>query len=232
MVDPLSAPAGPQPPPRRPTRPALRVLHNQLGALAWSVANFIAPSWTAARHRRQHAAWFIHSDLPLFALPGHWRGTRRLGGVAGFRGRRQSPTSSMLGLAHEDPDGATLSVETYRRAGHAQQDPHLRLALNLWREAALDLPNGRPGLGGDPSALHAFLVRREAALAAGELIWDPVEVLVDDTPKRFLMLREGQWWVARGEVDGVDVVLRGQRFPIERVELVRLASLEPYLTNH
>jgi hypothetical protein len=43
------------------------------------------------------------------------------------------------------------------------------------------------------------------------------------------LLREGERWVAHGDVDGVDLVLRGRRFPVEHLELVRLAGLEPYL---
>jgi hypothetical protein len=210
-------------PRRLPGTVALRHLQGHLGVMAWSVADHLAPGWTAARDRRRHAALFTGTDLPLFGLPAAWRGDRSLGGGTAVTSRGQT-TSSMPGLHHRSPDGGTLSVETHRHLG----DPGpLRswLADKLWRAAA------SPLLGDDPGAFDAVIAQRWAALARDELTWGRAEVRVDGTPLRLARLTDGEWWVASGKVDGVGLVLRGHRFPIDRVQLTRLRALDAYLTG-
>jgi hypothetical protein len=47
--------------------------------------------------------------------------------------------------------------------------------------------------------------------------------------QRFVLLREGEHWVAHASVETLDVVIHGWRFPLSEVALVRVQSLDHYL---
>jgi len=54
-------------------------------------------------------------------------------------------------------------------------------------------------------------------------------VLVDDRPVEFEWLAEGRGWVARGETEDVLVTIEARDFPIDTVELVRIADVQRYI---
>jgi hypothetical protein len=52
---------------------------------------------------------------------------------------------------------------------------------------------------------------------------------VDGRLVGFEWLTEGRHWVARAELDNRTLTLHGRDLPVESVELVRVADLEPYI---
>ncbi len=97
------------------------------------------------------------------------------------------------------------------------------------------LGHGDP-LTGEPTLTVAV---RPAAPVPGQTRWEPERrsdsdwrrhaVLVDDRPVEFEWLAEGRGWVARGETEDVLVTIEARDFPIDTVELVRIADVQRYI---
>ena len=207
------APVHPQPtapgstPAGRMLRIALHRLYQRYTVVAWSVTSHVAPRRHAARGYREHSGLFTDTDLQLFGLPPDWQGARRIGDASGVTSKgvvtkkaTEKAASSMLTLVHVSPEGGVLDVARYR---------HVRSQRELRSELASSVRRERP--------------------AGAESRWTPVDLPVDGALRRFLLLSEAERWIAHGEVDGADLVLRGYRFPVQRVELVRLHAVDAYL---
>jgi hypothetical protein len=175
-------------------------------------------------------AQFRAAPLPLYGLAGSWAGPRHLGGYGQRRAARGgSPVVTSMSLAHGDPlagHGPQLRVEV--RAGFEgpqgpapEPEAELRelLADDLRWSAAITagqgagpVPWAAPGGGG------------------GETSWSEVSIPVDGHPVAFAWLAEGRHWVAHAELEGHrTLVLFARDLPADRVALVRVTDVEPYL---
>jgi hypothetical protein len=59
--------------------------------------------------------------------------------------------------------------------------------------------------------------------------WSQVTIPVDGRPVAFEWLAEGRHWVARAELDDRALTLHVRVLPVDSVELVQVADLEPYI---
>lgn len=164
---------------------------------------------------------FANAPFPLYGLPPDWEGTRFLGGGwwGGSPGREQTKALSLVHGTNIQGDGPMLAVETSSepstggdvletvagmiRSGHA---PDVRGAIE-------DLDGTGMARGHDPAG-----VRR-----------DRREFVVDSDATTFDLLAYGEEWVAWAEVGRVLVMVTGNPFDPNDVELVRVTDLEPYV---
>jgi hypothetical protein len=186
--------------------------------LATDLLRVVRPQKAAERVHRWEAERFRAAPFPLYGLPPAWPGARYLGGWEGSSGRRQRPVTTALSLAHGDPltdQGPELRVET--RVEQVDTDRR-HLAEELWLRAA---PPDQD--------LAAHVERLAGARRRPDPAWSQVTIPVDGRPVAFAWLAEGRHWVALAEVDGRTLTLHGRDLPVESVELVQVADLEPYL---
>ena len=161
------------------------------------------------RWRRDMAGRFRAAPFPLYGLPASWTGPRHLGGEGSRQARGQPRVVTSLTLAHGDP-----------AAGHG---PELRV------EVRSDPDD--PGVGPELRQALAVELRWAASLEDREAdpIWSAVPLPVDGQPVTFDLLAEGRHWVAMAELEGRVVVLQARDLAPERVELVRVTDVEPYV---
>ncbi|HEX2029896.1 MAG TPA: hypothetical protein VHL78_00640 [Actinomycetota bacterium] len=146
---------------------------------------------------------FQRPPFPLYGLPPSWEGPRSAGGWGATMGRVNRIT-----LVHgSEGQRGTLAVETW----NALPDD----ALALVRGIAADELEGDRGAASDPSA--------------GGGRWERTTLRVEGKALPFDLARRGDWWAAVGRVPTGVVVLQGHRFPLERLELVRVLDTTPYV---
>jgi hypothetical protein len=106
-------------------------------------------------------------------------------------------------------------VTTALSLGHGDpltdQGPQLRVEVSVEQ------------VDSDPVELLAATRRRP------EPAWSPVTIPVDGRLVGFEWLGEGRHWVARAELADHTLTLYARDLPVESVELVRVADLEPYI---
>jgi hypothetical protein len=201
-------------------------------SLATEALLVVDPARGLRREHQAMAASFRAAPFPLYGLPASWAGRRHLGGYGqhqAARDRRRVVTS--MSLAHGDPltDGPELRVEV--RVGPegpgSTPDAELRalLADDLRWNAALA---ERPGPGPAPPAADPG-PPPPAADPGVEAAWSEVMIPVDGRPVAFAWLAEGRHWVAYAELQGRTLVLSARDLPVDRVALVRITDIEPYL---
>lgn len=157
------------------------------------------PSRARERHHDRSAREFTSAGLPLYGLPPEWAGLRYLGSSAASDDRTTS-----LGLAHQPDgvDGPRLDVES-----HAGEVTRGGLEYEVWMQTA-EWHDEEPDRLDRP--------------------WTPLTVRLDGEPVTFELTREGgQWWAFR-QLDGHGIVLHGEDYPPEGIELVRVVELGPY----
>ncbi|MGH3518731.1 MAG: hypothetical protein ACRDQ7_15190 [Haloechinothrix sp.] len=90
-------------------------------------------------------------------------------------------------------------------------------AEDLWFEGELSRGAVQPG--------ELMRIVRERPDPA----WSTMKITMEGAARDFQWLAEGRRWVAVAEVDGYELVLSADDFPVESVELVRITDLEPYV---
>ena len=195
--------------------------------LATDLLRVVRPRQAVERAHRWEAERFRAAPFPLYGLPSAWPGARYLGGWEGSSGKGRRPVTTALSLAHGDPltdQGPELRVETgaeqmdtdQAMAGPLQSRRHL--AEELWLRAAPP-----------DQELAAHVERLAAARRRPDPAWSQVTIPVAGRPVAFDWLAEGRHWVARAELDDHTLTLHGRDLPVESVELVQVADLEPYI---
>jgi hypothetical protein len=61
--------------------------------------------------------------------------------------------------------------------------------------------------------------------------WEEIELAVDDQGKHFLLLGDGEHWVAHGTISNHEVTVTGHLVDPLELHLVEIHDLEPYLTG-
>jgi hypothetical protein len=195
-------------------------------ALATDLLRVVRPHKAIERDHRREVERFRAAPFPLYGLPPAWPGTRYLGGWEGGWTKGQRPVTTALSLAHGDPltdQGPELRVETRVEQVDTEQvmterhQSRRHLAEELWLRAA-------------PPA-HDLAEHVEwfaAARRRPDPAWSQVTIPVAGRPVAFAWLAEGRHWVARAELDDRLLTLHGRDLPVESVELVQVADLEPY----
>jgi hypothetical protein len=185
--------------------------------LATDLLRVLRPHKAMERDQRLEVERFRAAPFPLYGLPPAWPGPRHLGGWEGGWAKGQRPVTTALSLAHGDPltdQGPELRVEVRVEHAASRRD----LAEELWLRAT------PPAL--DP-AEHA--AQFAAARRRPDPPWSQVTIPVDGRPVAFEWLAEGRRWAARAELDDRTLTLHGRDLPVESVELVQVADLEPYI---
>jgi hypothetical protein len=196
-------------------------------SLATDLLRVVRPRQAIERDHQQEVERFRAALFPLYGLPAAWPGPRHLGGWAGGWAKGQRPVTTALSLGHGDPlaeQGPRLRVEVRVEYVDTEQVMTVRvqsrrhLAENLWLQAA-------------PQAhdLAGHVDRLAAARRRPDPAWSQVTIPVDGRLVGFEWLTEGRHWVARAELDNRTLTLHGRDLPVESVELVRVADLEPYI---
>jgi hypothetical protein len=195
--------------------------------LAAELLRVVRPRRALERDHRQEVGRFRAAPFPLYGLPAAWPGPRHLGGWEGGWAKGRRPVTIALSLAHGDPladQGPQLRVEVrvervepeLGMAVRVQSRRHL--AEELWLQAA---PRA--------SDLAEHVDQVAAARRRPDPAWSQVTIPVDGRPVGFEWLGEGRHWVARAELDDRTLTLHARDLPVESVELVRVADLEPYI---
>jgi hypothetical protein len=179
------------------------------------------------RDHRQEVERFRAAPFPLYGLPPAWPGARYLGGWEGGWAKGQRPVTTALSLAHGDPltdQGPELRVEVRVEHVDTEQVPAVRHQhrRHLAEELRLRVALPTHDLAKDVERVAAARHRPDPA-------WSQVTIPVDGRPVAFDWLAEGRHWVARAELDDRTLTLHGRDLPIESVELVQVADLEPYI---
>jgi hypothetical protein len=196
-------------------------------SLATDLLRVVRPHKAIERDHQQEVERFRTAPFPLYGLPSAWPGPRYLGGWEGDWAKAQRPVTTALGLAHGDPltdQGPELQVETRVEHADTEQVPALRhqrrrhLAEELRLRAALPTHD-----------LAEHVERLAAARRRPDPAWSQVTIPVDGQPVAFEWLAEGRHWVALAELDDRLLTLHGRDLPVESVELVQVADLEPYI---
>jgi hypothetical protein len=197
--------------------------------LATELLMELDPARGVRRGRQTMAERFRAAPFPLYGLPASWAGARYLGGSGSRQASGQRPVVTALSLAHGDPaaeHGPQLRVEVRADPDDPGAGPELRrtLAEELRWTATVPRPDGEgpPGpAGGSPSG--------ERGPPEPGPPWSSVLVRVDGRPVGFDLLAEGRHWVAIAELEGRTLVLQARDLAVERVELVRVTDVEPYV---
>jgi hypothetical protein len=194
--------------------------------LRGAVMQELAPKRAAARDDRLREKALRTLPFEPYGLPATWENERWAGGTSS---EGSAIVSAELGFGDQGLDGrgVHLRVETAVRRDDVRRSRTLHaLAHSLWR-SELAMPEG---LRAEQAAL--WFHRRDRELAARpEPRWTPVVLRVDGRPVRFDVLAEGASWVARGTLADRVLTLRGRSWPLERVELVTVRDIEPYLAG-
>jgi len=145
--------------------------------------------------------------LPIYGVAG-WSGSLMVGDWEWENGQLVT-----AGLAHGDPsgDGPTVQVRT------TVNDPQAAVAsLRI----------------ADLRALHDeddFLRRRRAADVAPTV---HVDIPVNSVPVRFEVREEGDRWRGAAQQADYGLVIEGRRMATDRLTLIRVHDIEPYLAGH
>jgi hypothetical protein len=195
--------------------------------LATDLLRVVRPHKAIERDHRREVERFRAAPFPLYGLPPGWPGGRYLGGWEGGWAKGQRPVTTALSLAHGDPltdQGPELRVET--RVEHVDTEQFMTVRLQSRRNLAEELR-----LRAAPPAhdLAEHVERLAAARRRPDQAWSRVTIPVDGRPVAFDWLAEGRHWVARAELEDCTLTLHGRDLPVESVELVRVAELEPYI---
>lgn len=181
----------------------------------------IAPRRAAARENRLREEMWRHLPFEPFGLPAAWQGERWARGMS-WSGSAVS--SVELGFGREgDDNGPLLRVDTASNDRPSQRSLRT-VAEELWWSAR-EMPRGL-----SPDQMAGWHHRRGRELAArAEPRWSRVVLLVDGRPVRFDIFVEGRWWVARGEAGDRIITIWGRSWPLDGLELVMVADIEPYV---
>jgi hypothetical protein len=195
--------------------------------LATELLMAVAPDRAVQRERRDQVERFRRAPFPLYGLPPAWPGPRYLGGWEGSWSKGGGPVTTALDLGHGDPladQGPQLRVEVRVDPDQAGRPPgarrwrRRRLAEDLWLAAA--------------PATHDVAEHIEQVAAARrrpDPAWSPVPIPVDGRPVAFEWLAQGRHWVAVADLAHQTLVLQARDLPVDQVELVRVADLDPYV---
>lgn len=144
--------------------------------------------------------------LPIYGLAG-WSGPLMIGDWGWENGQLVT-----VGLGHGDPSGHGPAV-------------HVRTTVHDPRTAVASLRMAHLGAPHDEAD---FLRRRREAEAAPT---ERVDVRVDSVPVRFEVWNDGdRWWAAAQHAD-YGLVVEGLRTALDRLALVRVHDIEPYLAG-
>jgi hypothetical protein len=196
-------------------------------SLATDLLRVVRPHKAIERDHQQEVERFRAAPFLLYGLPPAWPGTRYLGGWEGGWTTGQRPATTALSLAHGDPlidQGPELRIET--RVEHVDTDQVMAVQLASQRHLAEELWLRAAPPDHD---LAAHIERLAAARRRPDPAWSQVTIPVDGRPVAFEWLAEGRHWVAQAELDDHTLTLHGRDLPIESVELVQVADLEPYI---
>lgn len=195
------------------------VRRDTASALLWA----LSPRRAAARERRLEAERLRGALFPLYGLPPSWRGHRHLASSSWTRGPDGRTQTTSLGLGHGDranQDAAWLEVESLRDPSRTL---HRRdLADRLWLET-----EGRHGSSQEVAAGMRAAEDGEQPDPG----WEQTTITVDGVPRWFGLLAREDHWAAYAELDDHAITLYASRFPLDRVELVRITDVEPYIAG-
>jgi hypothetical protein len=181
----------------------------------------IAPRRAAARDDRLREEMWRHLPFEPFGLPPTWQGERWARGTS-WSGSVVSSVELAFGREGDD-NGPLLRVGTASNDRPARRS--LRTAAEELWWSAREMPHGL-----SPEQMAGWHRRTERDLAArAEPRWSPLVLPVDGRPVRFDVLAEGRWWVARREADDRSITIWGRSWPIDELELVTVADIEPYV---
>ena len=195
--------------------------------LATDLLRVVRPGRAIERDHEQAVERFRAAPFPLYGLPAAWPGPRHLGGWEGSWAKGQRPVTSALSLAHGGPlaeEGPQLRVEV--RAEGVEPELGMTMRVQGRRQLAEDLWLAAAPRAHDPAE---HVDQLAAARRRPDPAWSQVTIPVDGRPVGFAWLAEGRHWVARAELDDHTLILHARDLPVESVELVRVADLEPYV---
>lgn len=157
------------------------------------------PSRARDRSFDRIAKRYVAAEYPLYGLPQAWEGLRYFGGSAEDEHR-----TTMLGLTHQPQglDGPRLDVQSHR-GDIARPD----LEHEVWMQA-------HDRMDEEPESL--------------DRPWSTLTVQLDGQPAEFELTRENDKWWAFRQLDAHYIVLHGENYPADGVELVRVTDLTPY----
>jgi hypothetical protein len=195
--------------------------------LATDLLRVLRPRKAIERDHRLEVERFRAAPFPLYGLPAAWAGARYLGGWEGGWTKGQRPVTTALSLAHGDPltdQGPELRVEV--RVEHVDTEQVMTVRHQSRRHLAEELR-----LRAAPPAhdLAEHIDQLAATRRRPDPVWSQATIPVEGQPAAFEWLAEGRHWVARAELDDRTLTLYGRDLPIESVELVQVADLEPYI---
>jgi hypothetical protein len=179
--------------------------------------------------RRRTKTWlrktihrFEHSPFPLFGLAPTWSGDRWFaGGSWGGVGRRETTESLSLGHGPWMTDRAVLRVQS-EAPGLAQPRNELQYIAHFrWREGAADVDEAIDRYRTGRRVGNGIEVERPVEASA--------EIRIDGTAMPFRVLRRGRSWVAGATRPDVWIMIDGDWFDIDEVELVTVRDLRPYI---
>lgn len=202
------------------------VRRRPLHRLRRQMADAADPGRVSRRHRQETLERLQRSALPVYDLLPAWGGARMVGGH-GYDHVEGQLTSVTLQTVGTTPEGQNMEfrVTTRSRPLHPVERELLveRLLTDERRLSLSDAP-------------EAFLDRERSVKAtARELAardWPAVTIDVDGRPVelRHHAVRDDAW-VAVGTVGEETIALQARGIAPDRVELVGVSSLDPYLTG-
>ncbi len=129
-----------------------------------------------------------------------------------------------LGLTHVAQDGGCLHVATHRVTTY--QTLEAMAAGNFFRRLAWPLLEQ-----GNREGFDSTVIALRTQYRAGQLGWRRAVIPVGSDLVCFRALTIGTDWVALAEIANFCLQLDAQRFPISRVQLVRITDPGPYLSH-
>jgi hypothetical protein len=105
------------------------------------------------------------------------------------------------------------------------------LAEGVWRGRAKDVEKALVILEQRWGQNPDILARQHAELTPIP-VREAASVQIDERAVSFDVLRQPHRWAGRARVDGYDVTLESQDWPIEGLALVQIKDLEPYIPRH
>jgi hypothetical protein len=129
-----------------------------------------------------------------------------------------------LGLTHIAADGGRLHAATHRVTNYRTLEA--MAAGNFFRRLAWPLLQR-----GQREAFDDAVIALRTKFRAGEFGWQSAIIPVDADAVYFRLLTIGTDWVALTEIADICLQLDAKRFPIGRVQLVRITDPGPYLSH-
>ncbi|NRQ39241.1 hypothetical protein HII36_46590 [Nonomuraea sp. NN258] len=168
------------------------------------------------RHRVEMDRALRAAPFPLYGLPASWPGPRHLGGWSQGRSLG-APGTAEYQLGHGDPRDESGPLLTVGVGNQRHPDEARRLVERMWTDA---MPKRDAG----PRPWAVLLSQPDPP-------WTRVTIPVDGEPLAFDHTAAGDHWVARSELPGYTITLRGRGHPVETVELRRVLDPAPYLAD-